>query len=76
MFLDSGIERGKSNAKFTEYHGRLCDYESKLLLGLGILGFIFDEGVGAYVIFGAALAEVFDQWTISLMGKHDPPRKL
>ena len=76
VLLDSGIERGKSNAKFKEYHGLLCDYESKLLLGLGVLGFMFDEGVSAYVIFAAALAEVFDQWTISLMEKKQPPRKL
>ena len=74
--LDTGIERGKSNAKFKAYHGLLCDQESELLLGLGVLGFMFDEGVAAYVIFAAALAETFDQRTISLMAKRAPPRKL
>ena len=76
ILLDTGIEKGKSNAKFKEYHGRLCDQESEWLLGLGVMGFMSGERVPSYVVFAAALAEAFDQRTISLMAKRDPPRKL
>ena len=72
----SDIQGGRKNEKFRIYHDLLTDYESKLLLALGIIAFLAGEGVGAYVIFGAALAECLDILTLSLMKKKPPPRKL
>ena len=74
--LVSDIEGGRKNEKFRIYHDLLTDYESKGLLALGVIAFMYDEGVGAYVIFGAGLAECLDCWTLSLMKRKAPPRKL
>ena len=40
------------------------------------MGFIFDEGVGAYVILAAAIAANFDSLTLNYMKPPSPPREL
>ena len=72
----SDIQGGRKNEKFRIYHDLLTDYESKLLLALGVIAFLAGEGVGAYIIFGTGLAECLDCLTLSLMKKKAPPRKL